>query len=383
MTNVLFVSHSSELNGAERMLLDSIRGFDRRKLFPLLAVPRPGPLAEAAAAAGIECLVLPMKWTLTEGRKVWKQLFSWAWNIRSVRGAARFIRGRGIGLVVTNTAAVWTGALAARRANVPHVWFVHEILDGDRPLLRCLCGRKVLVRRMTRLSDRIVANSEASARAFAGSGKAIVIGNGIAMRNGPAPDTSALRISLGIEPGIPVVGVIGKIYPGKGQMEAVLAADILRRARPGLRLLVVGGVDDARYHEKIRETVGRLGLERNVLLLGYRDDLEGILCMLDVLVVPSSVDSLGRIALEAMAAGKPVIAAAKGGLPEVVRDGETGLLVESPEPGLLAAGITRLLDDPALARRLGEGGRKFVAANYSLEGQVRKIERVLEEWLEG
>jgi glycosyltransferase involved in cell wall biosynthesis len=236
---------------------------------------------------------------------------------------------------------------------------------------------------MIRLSDRIVANSEASARAFAGSGKAVVIGNGIAIRNGPAPDTSALKSSLGIEPGVPVVGVVGKIYPGKGQMEAVLAADILRRARPGLRLLVVGAVDDARYHERIRETVGRLGLTRNVLLLGYRDDLEGILGLLDVLVIASSVDSLGRIALEAMAIGTPVVAVAKGGLPEVIKDGETGLLVESPEPGLLAAGIARLLDDPVLARRLGEGGRRFVAASYSPTGQVRKIERVLEECLEG
>jgi glycosyltransferase involved in cell wall biosynthesis len=383
MTNVLFVSHSSELNGAERMLLDTIRGLDRRKFSPLLAVPRPGPLAEAAAGAGVECLALPMKWTLTEANKVWKQPFSCVWNTRGKRAAARLIRSRGIGLVVTNTAAVWTGAKAARQTGVPHVWFVHEILDGERPLLKYVFGRKALVRRMTRLSDRIVANSDASARAFAGSGKTVVVGNGIAARNGPAPDSSAFRDSLGIEPGASVAGIIGKIYPGKGQMEAVLAADILRRARPGLRLLVVGAVDDARYHGRIREAVGRLGLERNVLFLGYRDDLEGILGLLDVLVVASSVDSLGRIALEAMAAGTPVIAAAKGGLPEVVRDGETGLLVASPEPGLFAAGIARLLDDPALARRLGEGGRKFVAANYSLEGQVRKIERVLEECLEG
>ena len=383
MTKVLFVSHTSELNGAERMLLDTIRGLDRRKFSPLLAVPRPGPLAEAAVGAGIEFFVLSMKWTLTEGPKVWKQPFSRVWNIGGARAAARLIRDRGIGLVVTNTAAVWTGAWAARKAGVPHVWFVHEILDGERPLLKYVLGRKALVRRMTRLSVRIVANSEASARAFGPSGKAVVIGNGIAVRNVAAPDTSALRSSLGIEPGAPVLGIVGKIYPGKGQMEAVLAADILRRARPGLRLLVVGDMDDARYHERIRETVRQLGLERSVLLLGYRDDLGGILALLDVLIVASSVDSLGRIALEAMSAGTPVVAVAKGGLPEVVRDGETGLLVESSEPGLLAAGIVRLLDNPALASRVREGGRKFVSANYSLEGQVRKIERVLEECLEG
>ena len=383
MTNVLFVSHSSELNGAERMLLDTLKRLDRGKFSPLLAVPRPGPLTEAAAGAGIECLAVPMKWTLTEASKVWKQPFSRVWNIGATRAAARLIRSRGIGLVVTNSAAVWTGALAARKAGVPHAWFVHEILDGKKPLLKSICGRKALIRRMLGLSERIVANSEASAHAFAGANRVIVIGNGVAIRTGPAPDLPALRNSLGIEPGAPVIGIVGKIYPGKGQMEAVLAADILRRSRPDLRLLVVGAVGDARYDERIYETVGRLGLERNVLSLGYRSDLDAILALLDVLVVASSVDSLGRVALEAMAAGTPVVAAAAGGLPELIRDGETGLLVASPSPELLAAGVARLLDDPALSEKVREGGRKFVVANYSMEGQVRKIERVLEECLEG
>ena len=265
MTNVLFVSHSSELNGAERMLLDTVRRLDRGKFSPILAVPRPGPLAEAAAGARIDCLTLPMKWTLTEPARVWKQPLSLLWNIRSVRVTARMIGDLGIGLVVTNTAAVWTGALGARRAGVPHVWLIHEILDGERPLLKYVLGRKALVRRMTRLSKRIIANSAASARAFAGSGKVVIIGNGISMRTAPAADISALRSSLGIEPEAPVVGVVGKIYPGKGQKEAVLAADILRRARPTLRLLLVGEAADSRYDESVRETVGRLGLEKNVI----------------------------------------------------------------------------------------------------------------------
>jgi glycosyltransferase involved in cell wall biosynthesis len=383
MTRVLFVSHSSELNGAERMLLDTLRGLDRAAFEPLLVMPRPGPLAEAATMAGVETRVLPMKWTLTEAPKLWRQLFSWAWDRRSARATGRIIRDRGIGLVVTNSAAVWTGALAARRAGVPHVWVVHEILDGDRPLLRYLWGRRALVRRMERLSARIIANSEASARAFGGSGKVVVIGNGIPLGGLPLPDTSGLRAELGLGPYGPVVGVVGKIYPGKGQLEAVLAAGILKRERPGLRLLVIGDVKDARYLERVRGAVVRLGLEENVRFLGPRDDLNDILALLDVLLVASSVDSLGRVALEAMAAGTPVVAAAAGGLPEIVRDGETGILADAPEPGALAAGVSRLLADPGLAARVREGGRRFVAAHYALDGQVRRIERALEDCLEG
>jgi glycosyltransferase involved in cell wall biosynthesis len=382
MKTVLFVSHSSERNGAERMLLDVLCGLDRGKFRPFLALPRTGPLQREAEEAGIMTRVLPMKWSLTERSKTWKQPVTRAWNFPGVIRMARLIRNEAVDLVVTNTSAIWTGAFAARRAGVPHVWFVHEILDGENPLLSHILGRKALIRRMAKLAVRIVANSRASARAFEGSGKAVVIGNGIDTRRRSAPDLAALRISLGLGKGGPVLGIIGKIYPGKGQKEAVLALDLLKRLRPDVRLLVVGGVKDRCYAGEVRETVRRLGLEKNVLFSGFREDLPEILALLKVLILASTVDSLGRVGLEAMAAGTPVVAVAAGGLPEIVIDGRTGVLVESADPARIAEGAARVLDDPELARAVAEGGRKFVVENYSLEGQVRKIERVLENCLE-
>jgi glycosyltransferase involved in cell wall biosynthesis len=382
MKTVLFVSHSAELNGAERMLLDVLRGLDPEKFRPLLAFPRTGPLQREAERAGITTRVVPMKWSLTERSKIWKQPLTRAWNVPGVIRMARLIRNESVDLVVTNTSAIWTGAFAARRASVPHVWFVHEILDGEDPLLSHILGRKTLVRRMAKLAVRIVANSKASARAFEGSGKAVVIGNGIDTGLRSAPDLAGLRASLGLGEGDAALGVIGKIYPGKGQKEAVLALDLLKRRRPDVRLLVVGEVKDRRYAGEVRETVRRLGLEKDVIFLGFREDLSGILALLKVLILASSVDSLGRVGLEAMAAGTPVVAVAAGGLPEIVIDGRTGVLVESADPTRIAEAVARVLDDPELARAVAEGGRRFVEENYSLEGQVRKIERVLEDCLE-
>ena len=362
MTNVLFVSHSSELNGAERMLLDTIRGLDRRKFSPLLAVPRPGPLTEAAAGAGIEYVFLPMKWTLTERAKVWKQPFSRVWNIRgrerrrgssAVAGSAsssRIRRPSGRAPGPPGGRAFPTSGSSTRSSTAKDRSFDYVF------------GRKALVRRMIRLSNRIVANSEASARAFKASGKAVVIGNGVAAREGPPPDMFALRSALGIEPGTPVVGVVGKIYPGKGQLEAVLAADILRRARPDLRLLVVGGVDDARYDAMIYETVMRLGLERNVVFLGYRDDL-------DLILACSTSSSSRRRWIPWVASlskpwppGRPSSPSRRVACRKWSGTARPGSSSHSPEPELLAAGIARILDDPELARRLCEGGRKFVVA---------------------
>ena len=382
MKTVLFVSHSSELNGAERMLLDVIRGLDRGKFRSLLTLPRTGLLQRMAEETGIATRVLPMKWSLTERSKTWKQPLTRAWNFPGVIRMARLIRNEAVDLVVSNTSAIWTGAFAARRAGVPHVWFVHEILDGKNPLLSHILGRKALVRRMDKLAVRIIANSRASARSFEGTGKAVVIGNGIDTRRRPAPDLAALRVSLGLGEGVEALGVIGKIYPGKGQKEAVLALDLLKRCRPDVRLLVVGEVKDRGYAAEVGETVRRLGLEKNVIFSGFREDLSGILALLKVLILASTVDSLGRVGLEAMAAGTPVVAVAAGGLPEVVIDGRTGVLVESADPARIAEGAARVLDDPELARAVTEGGRKFVEENFSLEVQIRKIERVLEDCLE-
>jgi glycosyltransferase involved in cell wall biosynthesis len=382
MKTVLFVSHSSERNGAERMLLDVLCGLDRGKFRPFLALPRTGPLQREAEEAGITTRVLPMKWSLTERSKTWKQPLTRAWNFPGVIRMARLIRNEAVDLVVTNTSAIWTGAFAARRAGVPHVWFVHEILDGENPLLSHILGRKALIRRMDELACRIVANSRASARAFEGTGKVLVIGNGIDTRRRSAPDLAALRVSLGLGESDATLGVIGKIYPGKGQKEAVLALDLLKRRRPDVRLLVVGEVKDRRYAGEVRETVRRLGLEKDVIFPGFREDLSGILALLKVLILASTVDSLGRVGLEAMAAGTPVVAVAAGGLPEVVIDGRTGVLVKSADPARIAEGAARVLDDPELARAVAEGGRRFVEENYPLEGQVRKIERVLEDCLE-
>jgi glycosyltransferase involved in cell wall biosynthesis len=379
MIRALFVSHTSRLNGAERMLLETLKELDRTKFEPFLVVPGAGPLAEEAEAAGIRTFAVSMKWSLSGKKGLWKQPIARVWNLRSVSRIRRLIKEEGIALVVTNTAACWSGARAAHRAGVPHVWFVHEILGGKDAFLFHILGEGALVRAMARLSVRIIANSKASAAPFAGTGKTVVIGNGIDTRLFDPIDRAAARRSLGVGNAGPVLGVIGIVCPGKGQTEAIRVTGVLKSRFPGVRLLVVGAMIDKRYAGRIRDEVLRLGLDENVLLLGYRTDIPVILAGLDVLVVASSVDSLGRVALEAMAAKTPVVAAARGGVPEIVRDGETGILVDSPDPAAFAAGVAALLGDPEKAKAVAEGGRKLIETAFSLAGQVGKIERALEE----
>ena len=154
----------------------------------------------------------------------------------------------------------------------------------------------------------------------------------------------------------------------------IRAMPALIRARPDAALIIVGdGSDRVTLDVLTRE----LGLSRAVRLLGRRDDIPELLAASDIVAVPSVRDALPRTALEAMAAGRPVVAFATGGLPEIVRDGETGVVVPTGDTAGLATAILRLLNDDTFARRLGAAGRRF-AASFTIEAHLDTLSDVYE-----
>lgn len=381
MKNILFVSHSAELNGAELWLLETLRGLDRTKYAARLLVPRPGPLADACRSLGLEVRVVSMKWSITEKSRVWRQPFAGLWNIVSVKRIARIIGRDRIDLVFTNSAAVFSGAKAARRMGVPHIWAIHEVLGGDSPFLHSLVGRRALARFILASSVRVIVNSKLTASAFPDSEKIAFVPNGLEVRACDARHREAIRQELGIEAGDFAVGIVGKLYEGKGQREVVQAAALLVPRHPRLKLYVIGDVRDEAYARGLREFVKANGLERRVLFLGYRPDLADLLMLLNVLVVASNVESFGRAALEGMAAGVPVLALRAGGLAEIVRPGENGFLLESREPVEIARGVETIFRDRSRTAAMVEGGYRTVREEYSLERQRSETDRVLADVL--
>jgi len=383
MRNLLFVSHSAELNGAELWLLGTLRTLDRGKYRPLLIIPRPGPLAEAVRRLGIETQVVPMKWWLTEKKRVWRQPAAWVWNSRAVGKIAKTIGERHADLVFTNSAATFGGAKAAKRARVPHVWAIHEIVGGEHPFLHYVLGRRALADFIVQNSAKIIVNSEASRAALAENGKIAVIYNGVAADADGRGRPAVRREDLGFEKSDLVAGIVGKIYAGKGQREAVLAVSRLARTHPNLKLLIVGSPKDNRYYRRLLGLIKAEGLEGRVRFTGYWPDLDGLLKTIDAVVVASVVDSFGRTALEAMAAGVPVLAVRAGGLPEIVEHGRNGFLAESRDPEDLARVLDFIFRHPDKAREAAERGRQTVLEKFTLEAQARGVARVLEEVLGG
>lgn len=381
-SRVLFVSHSAELRGAERMLIGIMLRLDGRAFAPFLAVPCSGPLLEEARAAGIPSAVAPMKWWLSKPRRAWRQPALWLWNIRGVLRLRRLIERLEIDLVCSNSAAAAGGALAARLAGRPHVWVVHEILSGPRPLLRFLFGNRLFVRLVRSLSHRVVTNSQASRAAFGPAPGVEVVYNGVLLPRGRPKPGAGLRKRWGIGARDRLVGVIGTISPEKGQAEMIEALALARGRVKGLKVLFVGKPEEKRQLETLRETARRLGVEDGIVFAGAVPDVFAVLPLLDLLVSASRVESFGRTLIEAQACGVPVLAAAAGGVTEIIRPGVNGYLVASNRPEDLAAGLADFFSrGKAEVGRVVRAARKSVAGNFHPDTQVRKLEGVFEDVL--
>jgi len=181
---------------------------------------------------------------------------------------------------------------------------------------------------------------------------------------------------IGISPDALVVGFVGWLIPIKGVIYLVKAmAEVVQR-HPNSLLLLVGQGDERGEEEiKIREKVESLGLEDRVRFLGWRSDVDAIMGCFDIFILPSLNEGMGRVLVEAMAAGLPIVASRVGGIPDLVTHGENGLLVPPADAGALERAISDLLSDKAKRKRMGETGKR-ICRPYNVEAMVEKIDNL-------
>ena len=382
-TAVLFVSHSAELNGAELMLLNLIKELDRTKFRPVLITPRNGPLKDEAVKCRCESLTIPMKWRLTERANIWKQPLSWAFNLRSIRLIAQAAAEKNIRLIFSNSASVFSGSLAAKRLNVPHVWSIHEILAGDQPILFYILGRKNLVRLISRSSCCVIVNSEASRRPFEEYPNIRVVYNGIPFEGKGPRDRTEAKKALGLSHDDLTLGIIGKIYAGKGQKEVILAVERLRRSLPSIKLFIIGAVKNRRYYRELERLIHQYSIQDRIFFTGQIPDVFKYLKAFDLLIVASRVESFGRTAVEAMAAGTPVLALKAGGLPEIISHKQNGYLMDSADPDTIQSAVESVFKDPALTSDIVKNGLQTYKERFSLEKHVRQVEDIFDMCLRG
>ena len=373
---LLFIDHADALGGAERSLLLLMTFLDRDRWQPHLIAP-PGQLAKEAAAADIPVHVQALPRLRGSSRSLldlWKQA-------RRISKSAREI---GAALIHSNTVrATAYASLAARLASVPLVWHMRDFwLSEDEPAAKRAdrLGKSIFCN----TASRVVTNSSAVAAHLPCSGTASVLHNGIDLSHfDPAQNSADNRAAICAEAGFPldapIVGMIGRTRPWKGQDTFLQMAAQLSQSIQDCHFLIVGGdpfgVQDD-YEARLLELRSQPGLEGRVHWTGHLADVRPPLAAMDLFVHPGAPEPFGLVNIEAMAMAKPVVAFAHGALPEIVLHEETGLLVAPGDTTALTASVSRLLRDPAMSRRMGRAGRLRVEDHFRIERTVNQLEGI-------
>lgn len=210
--------------------------------------------------------------------------------------------------------------------------------------------------------------------------RAVTVHEGIDLAHVAAAPVGLIHQELWLPHGSPVVGNVAALVAHKGQRHFIEAAALVVRQVPDARFVIAG---EGELRLALEQQIRHLGLEKHVILAGFRPDVLSLHKAFDIFVMSSVTEGLGTSLLDAMACGKPVVATTAGGIPEVVRDGETGILVPPRDHAAMAHAIVTLLKDEELRKRMGAAGRSLTNAKFSAERMVLETLGVYERVVRG
>lgn len=383
---VLFVVHSSGMAGAERVFLHLVKGLDRSKFLPVVVFPGKGHLVDEVKMLGIRTHIVPMKWWLAGDNKLPRLVVRAMAEILSVAAIVRMIRRFSPAVVYSSSAAIFSGAIAARLARKPHVWRVAEILPGN-PDHRFFAGVANALRLIVHFSHRIVVPSKAVAEQFgrfsAGmlppidvvpppADPSFVKGTG-ASRDLAGSDW---RRRQGLAESDYLLCNVGTLCARKAQDDSIRVLALLKKSVPQSKLVLAGG-GRMRYRQYLQSLARDLGVENDVLMVGQVEDVASVIAASDVVISTAPQEPFGLCFLEAMAMSKPVVSFASGGPVEIVVDGKTGFLVPRGDIGAMVSKLAMLSSDTQLRKAFGMAGRQCVEDRYSIRSHIAKMERIL------
>ena len=311
--------------------------------------------------------------------------FKLGWYVWPTLQLSRIIIREQIDMVHTNSGICPVGALAAWLTHRPHVWHVREPLgtDGEFPLI---LGDRLSANLFKRLSRAIVCNSQYTADFFLRYGvQPRVIYNGINLAEFEDSQEReiALRRRLGLRADVPVVGMVGSVRSKLKEHELFLRAmALVRKQVPNVQFVIFGGSsnpDVSTYARSLHDLASRL--QFTVKWADFERDVPAMMRSLDILVHPTSQEGSGRVVMEAMGAGKPVIGVRSGGVQELIQDGETGVLVAPKDPVALSGATINLLVDSTRRRQLGARANAYAREHFSHDVTAASIRALYQEIL--
>lgn len=378
-SKILFFDHSPIMSGAEYSLLDILQGLKNKPVDYCLLTIRDSKLIKQTNDIGIETIEisLPERLLYINKNDFQKQpckiIQSVGSVIKTVIEIYNILRRGKYGAIYTNTLKSHIlGGLAGRMAGVKVIWHMRDIPIQPRP-------KRAIQLVSTFIPDKIIAVSEAVGNQFGGR-KVSVIHNGIdaeaiqkkAVQEMPAEIQRTMENSSGG----PVIGIVGQIARWKGQDVFLRAAKILAEKLPQAKFLIIGEAlfDEKDFRRELNKIVDNNNLQKRVIFTGHLENVYPILKQLDVLVHCSvEPEPFGRVIIEAMALGVPVIATRGGAVEEIITNGENGLIVSPGEQDQLVGAVENILTDKTMRNRIVSNGTIKVQKVFGLREMMDKI----------
>ncbi len=376
---VLHIITNLPVGGAQDNTLLTVEHLDRTKYeVALMSSPEGDWVERAKALKDIELiflnrLVRPIR-PFNDGAALWQ--------IRSI------LKRRSFDIVHTHSSKPGIlGRIAAKWAGVPII--IHTIHgfpfhDFMHPAVRWFYIN--LEKAMARLTDKLLTVSKLNLEKavqlkFAKRAKFRNIYSGIDFKKFDIPlKLKEKRQELGLVNGESIVGMIGRLSEQKAPLDFIRAIPGILKTHAHVQFILIG---DGELRDKTWALAKELGVEKKLKILGFRHDIPDLLPLFDVYVLTSLWEGLGRSLTEAMYTARPVVATRVEGVPELVEDGKTGLLIEPRDTPALVRSVVKLLDDKETASRLGAEAAKKISTQFRADVMVKKIEQLYEELLVG
>lgn len=349
----------STWGGVGNQLLLLLKNYARDEFLPIVCSLRDkGVVGEEIEDLGIEVICL---------NRDFKRGFYWT----VVKELRTLMKQRNIQIVRTHEyRANLHGRLAALLAKVPCiVGSVHNVYNArDKKL-----NRRILNRYLGIFTDRVVAVSEEVKKEIVRydsvpENKVAVIYNGVDRKRFVDIDAQSIRSEFHIPKSTPIIGTVGRFFPQKGQKYLLEAVAKVRNKFPHIAVFVIG---DGSLKEELQDHTKKLNIEQNIIFTGVRRDIPALLSAMDIFIFPSLWEGFGNALVEAMAAGKPIIATDIPSVREILDSGKSGIVVPPANSEAIARSLDLLLSDRALAENLGNAARERALSSFTIDSTVR------------